>query len=1326
MKSEPHRIAILEAIKRFCGGDLTQNSLALFETLGYNTVRQAPLDTSSYPVFKETFITDKPFNEERAKTAEWKHVDLLFQLSKEEILQQTSLFDTGRVDQTIIETYLFFTIDLSNDHYSRTELSQITREVNRLFPMPAMILFKHGETLTLSVINRRLHKRDDSKDVLEKVTQIKDISIQAPHRAHIEILFDLSFDELKRRHKVTNFVELHNAWQKTLDTKELNKRFYRELANWYFWAMEHVQFPDDIEKNTDVRNATNLIRLITRVVFIWFIKEKHLVPEQIFERKFINKILKDFLVSEKSHNYYNAILQNLFFGTLNQKIEDRKFANEGDISVNVKEYGVKNLFRYPGMFRVHKDEVLDLFKDIPFLNGGLFDCLDKTEANGKVIYGDGFSRNSNKRATIPDFLFFGDEKDVDLNKVFGTKNRRYTTKGLINLLAGYKFTVTENTPIEEEVALDPELLGKTFENLLASYNPETQTTARKQTGSFYTPREIVNYMVDESLREYLKQAIEDKSDDFEVKIRDLFSYNENKNPFPEPVTRKLIEALNQCKILDPACGSGAFPMGILHKMVHVLQKLDPDNSYWRELQEQKAIAETKEAYKIGDQKERDQRLTEISDVFENNTSDYGRKLYLIENCIYGVDIQPIAVQISKLRFFISLVIDQKPDMHKENYGIRSLPNLETKFVAANTLIGLEVPTTDLFTAHNPVEKLQDELKATRHAYFNARNRDDKLKLQEDDHRICSEIAAMISETLLQNCESDIKRLESQLETNKAELNKLLQKPEDKEIIENTNLLGEVEMTVYKKGEGRINKLKASIRKIEKQIETLKSSYNTDTFQNVANQIASFDPYDQNQFAGWFEPEWMFGEDVKKGFDIVIGNPPYLRIQGVQEATPELVPYAKKNYVSAAKGNWDLYVLFTEAGYKMLEANGILAFIQPHKFFQGDFGVGIRNFISKEKCLYHIVHFGAEQMFESATNYTCLFFLQKQKRQAFSYIKIDQPDVWFQNPQSIPARNLPQPENNQKWSFSSEKNHNVLNKILKQPQTLGDIVRKIFVGLQTSSDKIYVLKTVKWLEKTAILYSFSLKKDVEIEKGLIKPFLMGKDLKRYEKPEPKNVVIFPYVTTTEKASLMTQEYIQTNYPLGWGYLLENRIDLENRENGKMKHENFYAYIYPKNLSEFEAIKIITPEIAIKPQLTLDENGIFYHTTKVYSFIFKKDIKENKLYWLGLLNSKLLWFFLNSTGYVLRGGYYTFKTEYLKPFPVKRINFNCKWEVMLYEKIIRNVQQILENKQRVIDTTALERCIDEMVFKLYDLTYEEVKLIAPDFWLSEEEYEGVVVE
>jgi len=218
--------------------------------------------------------------------------------------------------------------------------------------------------------------------------------------------------------------------------------------------------------------------------------------------------------------------------------------------------------------------------------------------------------------------------------------------------------------------------------------------------------------------------------------------------------------------------------------------------------------------------------------------------------------------------------------------------------------------------------------------------------------------------------------------------------------------------------------------------------------------------------------------------------------------------------------------------------------------------------------------------------------------------------------------------------------------------------------------------------------------------------MGKDAKRYEKPEPISVVLFPYLIKENKASLMSQEYIKEHFPLGWQYLLDNRIELENRERGKMQHENFYAYIYPKNLVEFDAIKIITPEIAIKPQLTLDSEGICYHTTKVYSFVFKENIVEKQAFWLGILNSKLLWFFLNSTGYILRGGYFTFKTEYLKPFPIKRIDFKNKNETFCYNKIIDNVNTILDFKESGKDTFRLEAEIDAIVFILYSFTEEEM--------------------
>ena len=272
------KLEIQQAINQFSQKNLFDSSINLFTVLGYKTDRQLKLEKPNYDCFKEQFIDDdNKFNEQKALITEWKerYIELLFQLSKDEITDQISLFDTKQVNNSIIESYLFFAIELKDNKYTRTQFAQITREINKLFLMPVMLLFKHGDSLTISVINRRLSKKDASKDVLEKVTLIKDINISNPHRAHIEILFDLTIDELYKKHQFTNFVELHNSWRKTLDISELNKRFYRELANWYFWAVQNVIFPYN-EKDPN-NNEKSVIRLITRLIFVWFLKEKGLI-----------------------------------------------------------------------------------------------------------------------------------------------------------------------------------------------------------------------------------------------------------------------------------------------------------------------------------------------------------------------------------------------------------------------------------------------------------------------------------------------------------------------------------------------------------------------------------------------------------------------------------------------------------------------------------------------------------------------------------------------------------------------------------------------------------------------------------------------------------------------------------------------------------------------------------------------------------------------------------------------------------------------------------------------------------------------------------------
>jgi len=374
--------------------------------------------------------------------------------------------------------------------------------------------------------------------------------------------------------------------------------------------------------------------------------------------------------------------------------------------------------RHEDLF-INPDKFVELAnKYVPFLNGGLFDCLDDKD---KGIYIDAFTDRKaiSDQLVIPDFLFFGDEvgKNIDLSEWYGDKKKKkVSARGIIDILKRYNFTVEENTPFDQEVSLDPELLGKVFENLLAAYNPETQTTARKQTGSFYTPREIVQYMVDESLVAHLKRTV---GEDLEPEYRKLIQYTD-----------------------------GAFPMGMLQQMVHILGQLDPNNEQWKDMMLNNAISETSDAYHNATDEERAEIVADIERSFNEsiNRPDYARKLYLIENCIYGVDIQPIAIQISKLRFFISLVVDQKTNNNPvDNFGIRPLPNLEAKFVAANTLIGIDKKAPDLFTSDAVIQK-EAEMKDAKHRIFGAKTVKTKRKYKEKVAELRIEIANLLEKS----------------------------------------------------------------------------------------------------------------------------------------------------------------------------------------------------------------------------------------------------------------------------------------------------------------------------------------------------------------------------------------------------------------------------------------------------------------------------------------------------------------------------------------------------------------------------------------------------
>lgn len=542
----------------------------------------------------------------------------------------------------------------------------------------------------------------------------------------------------------------------------LTKAFYNELSDWYAWAIDSVEFPGEQLMDTEDRRtehrSKNVIRLLTRLLFVWFLKQKSLIPWQLFDEDYLSaNLLKDFapnmkigLFKEKSQEsrYYRAILQNLFFATLNcpivpQSKEDSRERGFRKSDWYGQSFGEDHLMRYESEFTNAKHFLELVNERVPFLNGGLFDCLDDKQ---NKIYIDGFSDNLPKpnRLKVPDFLFFGESqgKGQDISAFYGDKKKKSTDiLGLVDILKKYNFTIEENMPFDQEVSLDPELLGKVFENLLASYNPETKTTARKQTGSFYTPREIVQYMVDESLVAHLKRTV---GEELEDKYRKLMQYTDEDLQLTNTQKSDIIRSLQNCKVLDPACGSGAFPVGVLQQMVHILSQLDPRNEIWKDLILEESVRELGSTLRDCTEEERKEVQDDINRNFDDsiNRPDYARKLYLIEKCIYGVDIQSIAVQISKLRFFISLVVDQKPTSDRtDNFGIRPLPNLEAKFVAANTLIGLN-KEKNLFD-NREIDKLQAKLTQASHRIFGAKSNKSKNRWKERVMELQTKIAEQL-------------------------------------------------------------------------------------------------------------------------------------------------------------------------------------------------------------------------------------------------------------------------------------------------------------------------------------------------------------------------------------------------------------------------------------------------------------------------------------------------------------------------------------------------------------------------------------------------------
>ena len=990
----------------------------------------------------------------------------------------------------------------------------------------------------------------------------------------------------------------------------LTKEFYQELSDWYAWTVKIVRFPNKLNDPTDDDkfNAESTIRLVTRLIFVWFLKQKGLIPNEFFDRNYIEAhLLKDFnpeydpslFYNSGESKYYKAILQNLFFAMLNSPItkEGKKELSERHFRKDRGDYDNNKLMRYESLF-INPQHFVDLAnRTVPFLNGGLFDCLDDKDADNYI---DGFSdrKEVQKALFVPDYIFFGKEIIVDLSHWYDDKRKKKVkVNGILHILGRYNFTIEENTPFDQEISLDPELLGKVFENLLASYNPETQTTARKQTGSFYTPREIVQYMVDESLVAHLKRMV---GEDLEPEFRKLMAYTDEELCLTGEQKHQVMKAIYECKVLDPACGSGAFPVGMLQQMVHILNRIDPTNENWKNMLIANAVSESRKTFKVDNSEERE----DIEDESDGNlNSDYIRKLYLIENCIYGVDIQPIAIQISKLRFFISLVVDQKTNNDPvKNFGIRPLPNLEAKFVAANTLIPLSKTEGELGRTPTIVE-MEEDLKEANHKIFSAKSVRTKRRWKER-----------------------VKELRKDLATQLA----------------------------------------------------------TDGFlsTDAANQLAAWDMFDQNASSPFFDAEWMFG--VKDGFDIVIGNPPYVSHDKISVNIP------RKQY-DVFEPFADLYCYFFEAGIKLL-SKGILCFITSNSYLRANYGLPLRLHLRKSM-LMQIIDIESSQIFESAIVNVAITIVKKGMEQKnceivnVPWIKGDFNSYVIKNKFTYKQSDL----DFQPWTLVVPQILDVRRKIEEAGFTLEQLQTKIRLGLATGDNNVFIIDE----EKRNQLVILDEKND-----ELIKPVLRGQDIKRY----------------IHKASLyiiLTKNGIDVpkDYPTLYKYFESFGEKFRNR-GAKGKHwTNLRSCAF---FNDFLKEKIIWIELTDKGRFSYSSFEE-YLLNSAYFLIPPKELDAK--YLLGILNSKLIQTYMTFIAATSGMGTLRWINNYVKQIPIPVANPKIQFEFSnMVDKILK-----MKRENFSADTSSLEFELDKMVYHLYSLTYDEVLTVNPNTTIPREEYE-----
>ncbi|MCJ7584820.1 MAG: BREX-1 system adenine-specific DNA-methyltransferase PglX [Anaerolineales bacterium] len=471
----------------------------------------------------------------------------------------------------------------------------------------------------------------------------------------------------------------------------------------------------------------------------------------------------------------------------------------------------------------------------------------------------------------------------------------------------------------------------------------------------------------------------------------------------------------------------------------------------------------------------------------------------------------------------------------------------------------------------------------------------------------------------------------------------------------------------------------------------------------------------------------FRDSGMAGFDAIIGNPPYIRIQNMKEWAPLEVEIYKELYTSAKAGNYDIYVVFVEKALSLLNQRGRLGYILPHKFFNAQYGAGLRGEIARGRHLGKVIHFGDLQVFDGATTYTCLLFLDKTGNDEFDFVKVKDLEGWraqtsevFETSEvsgRIAAANVTEAE----WNFTVGQGARLFERLSQMPVKLGDI-SKIFVGLQTSADTVFLFKdSILPSVETMTVSSKELSNDVTIETALLKPVVRSGDIVRYF-ATPTALVLFPYEVQSGKFNLIAEKKLRSDFKKTWDYLTVNKKLLSEREHGKFMNIGWYQ-LYPKNLDTWEQPKIMMPYMITRLSAYYDEEKFYFVnvTTGGFGLTTKPEYGSQK-YITGLLNSKLLDWYMKQVSTTFHGGYYAANKQFLVQLPIRAINFSDPAEKAAHDKMVSLVEQMLAlHKDKAAAKTqsvqevaarqirAVDEAIDRLVYELYGLSEEEIKSV-----------------